>query len=236
MQNISNNLNNINNEIKEFSKKYFNDKDKVNLIAVSKTFGVEYIEAAYNSGARDFGENKVQELIEKVDYFSEKHNDIRWHLIGHLQTNKVKKIIGKTSLIHSVDSLKLAEEINKHSLSMGIITNILVEVKISKEETKYGIPKEEIIEFVKTCAELNNIYIKGLMTIAENTADTDLIRNNFKEIKQLYDNIKELNMPNAKFEYLSMGMSNDYKIAIEEGSNMVRIGSGIFGKRSYDLV
>jgi pyridoxal phosphate enzyme (YggS family) len=236
MQDIYNNISYINNEINEISKKNSEVQRKVKLIAVSKTFGIECIEKAYEAGARDFGENKVQELIEKFDYFSEKYNDIKWHLIGHLQTNKVKKIIGKTSLIHSVDSIKLAEEINKHSFEKGIITNILIEVKISNEETKYGIPKEDVIGVMNSLSELNNIYIKGLMTIAEKTTDINLIRNNFKQVKQLYDEISELNIPNAKFEYLSMGMSNDYKIAIEEGSNMVRVGSGIFGKRTYNLV
>lgn len=235
MQNISNNLNNINAELKGFSQNNLSNSEKINLIAVSKTFGVEYIQSAYDLGVRDFGENRVQELIEKIDYFSQKYNDIKWHLIGHLQTNKVKKIIGKTYLIHSVDSIRLAEEINRCSLEKGIITNILIEVKISREETKYGVSKEETIELIKSCAGFNNICIKGLMTIAENTEDTNLIRNNFRNVKQLYDSINNLNLPNSNFEYLSMGMSNDYKIGIEEGSNMIRIGSGIFGKRKYNL-
>lgn len=212
------------------------DSESVKLIAVSKTFGVDMIEKAYEIGIRDFGENKVQELEEKYNYFSNKAEDIRWHLIGHLQTNKVKKVIGKVYLIHSLDSIKLAEEIDKQSQKAKCITNLLIQVNISSEDTKFGINPSDCIEFIKACSGFKNISLKGLMGIASNTKDTCVIREDFRKLKQIYEECKTLSTSNIDFQYISMGMSNDFETAIEEGSNMIRVGSKIFGKRNYNLI
>ncbi|MBR5931493.1 MAG: YggS family pyridoxal phosphate-dependent enzyme [Lachnospiraceae bacterium] len=202
----------------------------VTLVAVSKTHPVSDIMEAYDAGIRDFGENKVQELMSKID---ELPQDIRWHLIGHLQRNKVKYIIGRTFLIHSVDSLRLAEEINKESLKHNVITNILVQVNVSGEETKSGIDKEEAISLVKEISRLSNVRIKGLMTIAPEVTDAEEVRPFFRMLKNLSIDIDALNIDNISMDFLSMGMSGDFVVAIDEGADLVRIGTSIFGKRDY---
>lgn len=234
-QEMTNNLLQVHEEIQRASDKRESNSEKVNLIAVSKTFGTDMIEMAYQTGIRDFGENKVQEFEEKYDYFCSIAGDIRWHLIGHLQTNKVKKVVGKVYLIHSLDSIKLAEEIDKQSQRIGCITSLLVQVNISAEDTKSGINPSECETFIKECSVFKNISIKGIMGIASNIKDIDTIREEFKTLREIYEKCKMLSTPNQDFQYISMGMSNDFEIAIEEGSNMVRIGSKIFGKRDYNL-
>jgi len=224
-QNLEEVLNEIN--IAKSTSKYNQD---VTLVAVSKTHPVEDILEAYNAGIRDFGENKVQELVSKIDQLP---SDIRWHLIGHLQRNKVKYIIGKTYLIHSVDSYKLAEEINKLSEKAGIVTSILVQINISGEETKFGINKEEGIALVKQISNLKNVSIKGLMTIAPNEENPEETRYVFRALNNLSIDIKELNIDNVSMNILSMGMSGDFVVAINEGSNLVRVGTKIFGARNY---
>tara|TARA_B100002019_G_scaffold90805_1_gene78382 strand:+ start:1414 stop:2046 length:633 start_codon:yes stop_codon:yes gene_type:complete len=197
-------------------------------VAVSKTKPKEDIEKVYNLGHRDFGENKVQELEYK---FNNLPQDINWHMIGHLQSNKVRKVIPIVSLIHSVDSLKLLKVINKESKKFDKVTNCLIQVNISKESSKYGFEDREL-DFLnqETINEYKNIKFKGLMGMASFTNDESIIKNEFNNLKNIYDNIrKEID----DFNILSMGMSNDYKIALESGSNMIRVGSKIFGKRNY---
>ena len=197
-------------------------------VAVSKTKPKEDIEKIYNLGHRDFGENKVQELEYK---FNNLPQDINWHMIGHLQSNKVRKVIPIVSLIHSVDSLKLLKVINKESKKFDKVTNCLIQVNISKESSKYGFEDREL-DFLnqETINEYQNIKFKGLMGMASFTNDESIIKNEFNNLKNIYDNLrKEID----DFNILSMGMSNDYKIALESGSNMIRVGSKIFGKRNY---
>ena len=203
--------------------------NKFTCVAVSKTKPIEDIEKIYKLGHKDFGENKVQELIEKQQKLPK---DIRWHMIGHLQTNKVKKVVPISCLIHSVDSLKLIEIINKESKKLNKVTSCLLQVNISGEDSKYGLSAENLKSLVNNnlTNEYKNVQFNGLMGMASFSNDTDLIKRQFKKLKQLFEDSKEkIN----DFRILSMGMSNDYRIALEEGSNMIRIGSKIFGKRNY---
>lgn len=203
----------------------------VTLIAVSKTKPVEDIKEAYEAGIRDFGENKVQEMLTKID---ELNDDIRWHLIGHLQRNKVKYIAGKVFLIHSLDSVKLLEEIEKVYKSKNLTANVLIEINIGKEESKSGILKEDLEGLLKACELCKNVKVKGLMAVIPK-GDEESSKRYFRAMKNIWDELKSRNMKNISMDYLSMGMTHDYKIAIEEGTNMVRIGEGIFGSRNYNL-
>lgn len=207
------------------------DTIKVKLIAVSKTKSIEEIKEAYQAGQRDFGENQVQELLEKEAALPK---DINWHLIGHLQTNKVKSIAPFISMIHSVDSLKLLQEINKQALKNNRVIDCLLQIYIADEDTKFGLGFDEVIELLRSeeFAELKNVRIAGLMGIATNTENPKLISEEFYELKTLFKGIKLTYFrKDDYFKELSMGMSSDYKIAIEQGSTMVRLGSTIFGKR-----
>ncbi|NLL93899.1 MAG: YggS family pyridoxal phosphate-dependent enzyme [Clostridiales bacterium] len=203
----------------------------VTLIAVSKTKPASSIEELYNAGVRDFGENKVQEMCEKYEVLP---NDIRWHLIGHLQTNKVKYIIDKVHLIHSVDSVKLANQIEKEAAKKNIVANILVEVNVAREESKFGLDTLEVMQFVTDIAKLPHIKINGLMTVAPFVDDPEKNRGIFKKLKQLSVDIDKKNIDNVSMNVLSMGMSRDFNVAIEEGSTMVRVGTSIFGERNYN--
>jgi len=205
-------------------------EQEVTLLAVSKTKPVDMLMDVYRAGARDFGENKVQELVDKIPQMP---SDVRWHMIGHLQRNKVKYIVGKVALIHSVDTYRLAEEINIQAKKRGIIVPILVEVNIAGEETKFGTTAEDAMLLVEEISKLENVRIRGLMTIApfvENPEDNRLY---FRKIKQLSVDITNKNIDNVSMEILSMGMTGDYEVAIEEGATMVRVGTGIFGARNY---
>ena len=207
------------------------ERNDVTLVAVSKTKPIEEIKKKYNEGFINFGENRVNELVQKFNLLPK---DINWHMIGHLQTNKVKKIIPFISLIHSVDSLKLIDKIENESEKFDKKTNILLQVHIAKEKSKYGFNFEEVRDFFKNQLDesYKNINIVGLMGMATFTNNKNQIRKEFKNLKILYDEIKSISKKNnQKIKILSMGMSSDYKIAIEEGSNMVRIGSLIFGER-----
>lgn len=199
------------------------------LVAVSKTKPASAIQEAYESGHRDFGENKVQELVAKA---AELPKDINWHLIGHLQTNKVKYIAPFVHLIHSVDSLKLLEEINKHALKHNRIIDCLLQVYIAKEETKFGLDQQELTELLASSTSLSGIRIRGLMGMASNTNDVDIVGAEFKQLKTIFDNIAN-EIKSTDFNVLSMGMSSDYQLAITNGSNMIRLGSTIFGERNY---
>ncbi|BDR86957.1 YggS family pyridoxal phosphate-dependent enzyme [Clostridium tetani] len=205
--------------------------NNVNLIAVSKTKPIEDIDKAYNLGIRDFGENKVQELVEKIDKFQKE--DIRWHLIGHLQRNKVKYIVGKVYLIHSLDSIRLLKEIERKYKDEDKVAKVLIQINIGEDENKYGIKVEELEDMIKACEECSNVKIEGLMTILP-MEDSEICKRYFKQMKKIFDDLKNRSFKNIEMKYLSMGMSGDYKIAIEEGSNMIRVGQGIFGKRDYN--
>ena len=227
---LKENLANVQKNISEACKKAGRDESEVTLIAVSKTKPVEMLQEIYDAGIRTFGENKVQEMMDKEAVMPQ---DIQWHMIGHLQRNKVKYLMGKAALIHSVDSFRLAEEISSQSVKHQVETDILVEVNIAEEESKFGITKEEAIQLVTDISKLPNIHIKGLMTIAPFVDDPEDNRKYFKEIKQLSVDIKNKNIDNVSMGILSMGMTGDYMVAIEEGATMVRVGTGIFGERNY---
>lgn len=205
-------------------------REEITLIAVSKTKPVETLQEAYDLGVRIFGENKVQELTAKYEALPK---DIHWHMIGHLQTNKVKYIIDKAELIHSVDSLKLAETIEKEAAKHDLIADILVEVNVAEEESKFGMKMEEVIPFVEKVSAFPHVRVRGLMTIAPFVEDPEENRSIFADLHKLYIDIKKKNHDNDTVSVLSMGMTNDYEVAIEEGATMVRVGTGIFGARNY---
>lgn len=205
-------------------------REEVTLIAVSKTKPVETLQEAYDLGVRIFGENKVQELTAKYEALPK---DIHWHMIGHLQTNKVKYIIDKAELIHSVDSLKLAETIEKEAAKHDLIADILVEVNVAEEESKFGMKMEEVIPFVEKVSAFPHVRVRGLMTIAPFVEDPEENRSIFADLHKLYIDIKKKNHDNDTVSVLSMGMTNDYEVAIEEGATIVRVGTGIFGARNY---
>lgn len=220
-------------EIKESAcQRVGRDSTDVVLIAVSKTKPVEMLKEIYDCGCRDFGENKVQELVEKYDCMP---HDIRWHMIGHLQTNKVKYIVDKVYMIHSVDSLKLAKEISKEACKKNITVKILLEVNIAEEETKYGITSEEVLTFYKDVSCLPGLEVCGLMTIAPYVEDPEENRQYFVNLRNLNIDIAEQNKDNKYRKMLSMGMTGDYEVAIEEGATFIRVGTGIFGTRNYKI-
>lgn len=204
---------------------------EVKLLAVSKTKSVQVMEEAYEYGVRDFGENKVQELIEKIDSF---HSDVNWHLIGKLQTNKVKYIVGKVFLIHSLSSIKLLKEIEKEYGKKGKVANVLIQINIGREESKSGFFVEEIDDLILEVEKCKNVKVKGLMTIIPK-GDKVSNKNYFRKVKEIYDSLKEKSYNNIVMETLSMGMTHDYMEAIEEGSNLIRVGEGIFGERNYNI-
>ena len=207
-------------------------RDEVTLVAVSKTKPVEMLREAYGLGVRVFGENKVQEIRDK---YEEMPPDTEWHMIGHLQTNKVKYIVDKVKLIHSVDSVKLAETIEKEAAKHNISVDILLEVNVAEESSKFGLKTVEVIPAFEQIAQLPHINIRGLMTIAPFVEDPEENRPVFADLHKLYVDIKEKNIDNGTVSILSMGMTNDYEVAIEEGATMVRIGTGIFGARDYGI-
>lgn len=202
------------------------------LIAVSKTKPVSMLQEAYEAGCRDFGENKVQELVDKYEIMPK---DIKWHMIGHLQRNKVKYIVDKVALIHSVDSLKLAQEISKEAIKKGVIVSVLIEVNVSGEETKFGVASKEAEALIRKISLLEGIKICGLMTIAPYVENAEDNRQYFAQLKQLSVDINEKNIDNVSMNVLSMGMTGDYDVATEEGATYVRVGTGIFGDRQYTL-
>lgn len=229
---IQENLAQVRKNIEEACKKAGRDVNEVTLIAVSKTKPVSMLQEAYNAGSREFGENKVQEIMDK---YPQLPSDIHWHMIGHLQRNKVKYIVDKVCLIHSVDSLRLAEEISAQAVKKQAEVDILVEVNIAQEESKFGTSREEAIALVEEISKFPNIHIKGLMTIAPFIENPEDNRKYFKEIKELSVDIKQKNIDNVTMGILSMGMTGDYMVAIEEGATMVRVGTGIFGERNYNI-
>lgn len=227
---IKKNLDNIMLRARAAAEKSGRSLEDIKIIAVTKTVDVERINNVYEYGLRDMGENRVQELLEKYDQLP---SDIKWHIIGHLQTNKVKYIVDKVQMIHSVDSMELAKEINTRAAKHQRKVDILLQVNVSGEETKFGINPENVNEYIAALSHMENIALKGLMTIAPYAQDPQDVRPVFKNLYNIYIDIKNKRYDNVSMDYLSMGMSNDFEVAIEEGANVVRIGTSIFGKRDY---
>lgn len=229
---IVENIEHVRENIEKACKKAGRRVDEVTLIAVSKTKPYTDIEEALKSGTLDYGENKVQEMCEKYEILPK---NIRWHMIGHLQRNKVKYLVGKTELIHSVDSIRLAEQIEKEYAKKDETANILIEVNMAQEESKFGITSQETEELIRKISTFEHIRIKGLMTIAPYTDNPETNRVYFRQMKKLSVDIRDKNIDNVSMDVLSMGMTGDYQVAIEEGSTMVRVGTGIFGERNYNI-
>lgn len=228
---IKDNIASIKQNIKEIEEKCHRE-DEVNLMAVTKTVDVDKVLEAIDAGITDIGENKPQELSRKYEIIGDK---IRYHLIGTLQTNKVKYIIDKAYMIHSLDRISLCEEIQKRAEKIDKVIKCLVQVNISKEESKHGLEEEQVVDFIKQVSEdYKNIHIQGLMTMAPFVDDEKEIRKVFSKLKKLSVEISNLNLPNVEMDTLSMGMSHDYKIAIEEGATIIRVGTSIFGQRNYN--
>ncbi|MGO5052316.1 YggS family pyridoxal phosphate-dependent enzyme [Lachnospiraceae bacterium LCP25S3_G4] len=225
-------LENVEHNIIQACKKANRKREDITLIAVSKTKPLSMIEEVYELGIRNFGENKVQELVDKI---AQLPPDIQWHFIGHLQTNKVKYIIGNVALIHSADSIRLIETIEKEATKKNCIVDILLEVNIAREESKYGLMLEEVFPLLENISKMHHICVRGLMTIAPYVANPEENRPHFANLHKLYVDIINKNIDNVNMSILSMGMTNDYEVAIEEGATVVRVGTGIFGERNYDL-
>lgn len=230
---ISDNLLEVQDMIKSACERSGRGIEEVTLIAVSKTKPLPMLEEIYEAGIRRFGENKVQELTDKYEALPK---DIEWHMIGHLQRNKVKYIVDKVSLIHSVDSVRLAEEISKEAVKHNVVANILIEVNIAKEETKFGFLAEETYDAIQTISRLPGIIVRGLMTSAPYVENSEENRPYFHDLKQLCVDINSKNIDNVCMDILSMGMTNDYVVAIEEGATHVRVGTAIFGERNYNKI
>lgn len=225
---IQENLIQVRSNIEKACERSGRSSGEIQLIAVSKTKPVELLLEAYEAGVRDFGENKVQELTDKYDQLPK---DIRWHMIGHLQRNKVKYLVGKVHLIHSVDSLRLAQEIQKEAQKRQTEVNILVEVNVAEEESKFGSTMEDTLQLVREIALLPSVHIQGLMTVAPYVDNPEENRRIFANLRQLAVDIMRKNIDNVNMDVLSMGMTGDYQVAIEEGATYVRVGTGIFGGR-----
>ena len=228
MNTIRDHLNEVRENIQKACEKAGRSPQEVTLIAVSKTKPLFMLEEAYEAGARDFGENKVQEILEKHPKMPE---DARFHMIGHLQRNKVKQVLPHAVLIHSVDSYCLAEQISQEAGKLGITAKILLEVNVAKEESKFGMMPEDVEEMAGQIAALPHLQIEGLMTIAPFVDDPEKNRPVFRKLYQLSVDIKKKNIDNVNMGVLSMGMTGDYQVAVEEGSTMIRVGTGIFGAR-----
>jgi len=207
------------------------DGKEITVIAVTKTHTIEVIEKALSLGLMEIGENKAQEFVEKFESLEGRENEINWHMIGHLQRNKVKYVIGKTKLIHSLDSMRLAKEIEKRGESEGLSVDTLLQVNAAKEDAKYGIFMEDVKSFLKNIEDFQHLKIRGLMTMAPYYEDPEKTRDCFRKLKNMFEDLKKEEYNNVSMDYLSMGMSNDFEVAIEEGSNMVRLGRTLFGER-----
>ena len=227
---IKENLAIVEDNIRKACEKAGRDRSEVTLIAVSKTKPVSDIRQAMECGITVFGENKVQEIRDKTAEIKE---PLSWHMIGHLQANKVKYLPGVACMIHSVDNVKLAQEIEKQAAKHDLVMDVLIEVNMAHEDTKFGLSPEEVVPFVKEISSFDHLNIRGLMTIAPYTEDPESNREYFKGLRLLKDEINALAIPRVKMDCLSMGMTGDYQVAIEEGATFVRVGTGIFGERNY---
>lgn len=226
---IKENLEEVREKIRQACQRSGRREEDVTLISVSKTKPVEMLKEAYEAGSRDFGENRVQEIMEKYGQMPE---DVRWHMIGHLQKNKVRQVIDKAVLIHSVDTVELAEQIGKDAAKRDLTVDILLEVNVAEEESKFGFRTEEVEAAVMKIKEFPHVHIKGLMTIAPFVSNSEDNREVFKKLYQLYVDIRSKNIDNVNMSVLSMGMTGDYEVAVEEGATMIRVGTGIFGART----
>lgn len=229
---LASNLQEVERKIMEACDKAGRAREDITLIAVSKTKPVPMLQEIYNLGVRDFGENKVQELTDKEPQLP---TDLRWHMIGHLQRNKVKQVIDKAVLIHSVDSVRLAKAIEAEAAKKDIIVQILLEVNVAEEDSKFGLKLDEVLPAVKEIATMPHVRIKGLMTIAPFVENPEENRTVFAQLQKLSVDIAKKNIDNVSVDILSMGMTNDYQVAIEEGATMIRVGTGIFGEREYHI-
>lgn len=229
---VKENLEEVERRINEACARVNRDRSEVTLIAVSKTKPVSMVEEAMDCNIIEFGENKVQELTNKYEQLPK---SLHWHLIGHLQRNKVKYIVDKVCLIHSVDSYKLAEAISIEAVKKEVDVKILIEVNVAEEESKFGVTVSEAVELTEQISKLPNVFIEGLMTIAPFVENPEENRQYFKKLKQLAVDIEEKNIDNVNMSVLSMGMTGDYEVAIEEGATMIRVGTGIFGERNYSI-
>ena len=227
---LSENLRDVEKRIEEACKRSNRDPKEVTLIAVSKTKPVEMLQEVYDAGARNFGENKVQEIMDKYDHLPQ---DIHWHMIGHLQRNKVKYIVDKVQMIHSVDSLRLAETIDKEAKKKNVTVPILIEVNVAEEDSKFGLSLEEVTALAEEISKLSNVRVCGLMTVAPFVEDPEENREVFRSLKKLSVDIAAKNINNVTMSVLSMGMTNDFEVAVEEGATMVRVGTAMFGARDY---
>ena len=230
---LKDNFDKVNANIQAACDRAGRNREDVTLIAVSKTKPIQMLQEAYYFGVRVFGENKVQEIVDKYEALPK---DISWHMIGHLQRNKVKYIIDKVDMIHSVDSLRLAETIEKEAAKKDLIIKILIEVNVAKEESKFGVMPEKVEELVSQVSQLPHIRICGLMTIAPFVENPEENRIYFNRLRNIAVDIERKKSDNVIMSILSMGMTNDYEVAIEEGSTMVRVGTGLFGARNYNQV
>ncbi|MDO5456431.1 MAG: YggS family pyridoxal phosphate-dependent enzyme [Eubacteriales bacterium] len=227
---VTENLKNVEERIQSACRRAGRAREEVTLICVTKTKPIEMLQEAYEAGQREFGENKVQEIVRKVPKLPD---DIRWHMIGHLQRNKVKQLIGRAVMIHSVDKLSLAETISNEAVKNGIVMPILIEVNVAQEESKFGITDEETKELVRQISKLPGVCVKGLMTIAPYTEDPESNRPYFRRLRELSVDIKQESLDNVFMDVLSMGMTGDFEVAIEEGATHIRVGTAIFGERIY---
>ena len=230
---IRENLETVEKNIADACKRAGRDRKDVTLIAVSKTKPVSDLMEAYDAGIKVFGENKVQELVDKIGQMPE---DVHWHMIGHLQRNKAKYIVGRVDLIHSVDNEELAQEINKRAENAGVVQDILIEVNIADEDTKYGITAERAEEFYVNISKLPYVNVRGLMCVAPYVENAESNRQYFVKLRKIYVDITNKLMHNSRVDVMSMGMTGDYQVAIEEGATMVRVGTGIFGARNYNTM
>ena len=229
---LKDNFDKVNANIQAACDRAGRNRDDVTLIAVSKTKPIQMLQEAYDFGVRVFGENKVQEIVDKYEALPK---DISWHMIGHLQRNKVKYVVGRAALIHSVDSVRLAEAIDQEAEKKGIVMPVLVEVNVASEESKFGVRVEECADFIENIAKMEHISVEGLMTIAPFVENAEDNRKYFAKLRELSVDISAKNIDNVNMRDLSMGMTGDYEVAIEEGATMVRVGTGIFGERNYNL-
>lgn len=233
MEELRKNLNTVEERICAACARAGRDRSEVTLVAVSKTKPVPMLQTVYDAGIREYGENKPQEIKDKYPQLPQ---DIHWHMIGHLQRNKIKYIIDKVCMIHSVDSLSLAEAISKEAVKHERIMPVLVEVNVAGEESKFGVSPEQTEELIRAISVLPNIRVEGLMTIAPYTENAEDNRVHFAALRKLFIDIKEKNIDNVNMCSLSMGMTGDYEVAIEEGATLVRVGTGIFGERLYNQI
>ena len=228
---LAENYRQVLNNIQDACQAVGRDPKEVTLVAVSKTKPVEMLQQVYDAGARVFGENKVQEIMDKYDHLP---GDIRWQMIGHLQRNKVKYIVDKVDMIHSVDSYRLAQTIETEAAKKNVTVSVLLEVNVAEEESKFGLKMDEVLPLVQQISELPHVQVKGLMTIAPFVSNPEDNREIFRKLKKLSVDIEAKNINNTTMSVLSMGMTGDYQVAVQEGATMVRVGTGIFGERNYN--